>query len=122
MRGALTSWNQRTRCGRGRAEIRRGARCVGRLDWHRLGLAGPSGATMTTMDIAELLAEVRALRQEIAEIKLSLAEERGRDLGRKVESLEKRVNALELWRSLLIGASTAAGLSSAGALLKLFGG
>jgi hypothetical protein len=77
---------------------------------------------MTTQDISELLAEVRALRQEIGEIKLSLAEERGRDLGRKVSDLEKRVTTLELWRAALVGLSTAAGLSSAGALLKLFGG
>jgi hypothetical protein len=76
---------------------------------------------MTTQDISELLAEVRALRQEIGEIKLSLAEERGRDLGRKVSDLEKRVTTLELWRAALVGLSTAAGLSSAGALLKLFG-
>jgi hypothetical protein len=86
-----------------------------------MGPAGPSGATMTTQDISELLAEVRALRQEIGEIKLSLAEERGRDLGRKVSDLEKRVTTLELWRAALVGLSTAAGLSSAGALLKLFG-
>jgi hypothetical protein len=77
---------------------------------------------VTTPDIAELLSEVRALRQEIGEIKLSLAEERGRDLGRKVGDLEKRVTTLELWRAALVGLSTAAGLSSAGALLKLFGG
>ena len=77
---------------------------------------------MTTLDVAELLAEVRALRQEIAEIKLGLAEERGRDLGRQVADLAKRVNALELWRAALVGISTAAGISSAGALLKLFGG
>ena len=77
---------------------------------------------MTTPDIAELLAEVRALRHEIGEIKLALAEERGRDLGRKVVDLEKRVTTLELWRAALVGLSTAAGLGSAGALIKLFGG
>ena len=77
---------------------------------------------MTTQDISELLAEVRALRQEIADIKLGLAEERGRDLGRQVTDLAKRVNALELWRAALVGLSTAAGISSLGALFKLFGG
>jgi hypothetical protein len=77
---------------------------------------------VTTLDVAELLSEVRALRHEIAEIKLGLAEERGRDLGRQVADLAKRVNALELWRAALVGLTTAAGISSVGALFKLFGG
>ena len=77
---------------------------------------------MTTLDVAELLSEVRALRQEIADIKIGLAEERGKNLSAKVDALEKRVVTLELWRAALVGISTAAGLGSAGALLKLFGG
>lgn len=77
---------------------------------------------MTTHDITELLAEMRAMRNEIQEIKLALAEQKGQALDRKVLDLEKRVSKLELWRSLLIGSTTAAGASALGALAKLFGG
>lgn len=77
---------------------------------------------MSTQDIAELLAEMRAMRNEIQEIKLALAEQKGQALDRKVLELEKRVSKLELWRSLLIGSTTAAGASAVGALAKIFGG
>ena len=77
---------------------------------------------MTTLDLAELLAELRAMRNEIQEIKVALAEQKGQGLDRKVIELEKRVSKLELWRSLLIGSTTAAGASAAGALAKMFGG
>lgn len=77
---------------------------------------------MTTLDVAELLAELRAMRNEIQEIKLALAEQKGQALDRKVLQLEKRVSKLELWRSLLIGSTTAAGASAIGALAKMFGG
>lgn len=77
---------------------------------------------MTTLDVAELLAELRAMRNEIQEIKLALAEQKGQGLDRKVLELEKRVSKLELWRSLLIGSTTAAGASAVGALVKMFGG
>lgn len=77
---------------------------------------------MSTHDIAELLAEMRAMRNEIQEIKLALAEQKGQALDRKVLELEKRVSKLELWRSLLIGSTTAAGASAVGALAKIFGG
>jgi hypothetical protein len=89
---------------------------------HRSPGESGEGDAVTTLDVAELLSEVRALRHEIAEIKLGLAEERGRDLGRQVADLAKRVNALELWRAALVGLTTAAGISSVGALFKLFGG
>ena len=77
---------------------------------------------MTTLDVAELLAELRAMRNEIQEIKVALAEQKGPGLDRKVIELEKRVSKLELWRSLLIGSTTAAGASAVGALAKMFGG
>jgi uncharacterized caspase-like protein len=77
---------------------------------------------MTTLDLAELLAELRAMRNEIQEIKVALAEQKGQGLDRKVIELEKRVSKLELWRSLLIGSTTAAGASAVGALAKMFGG
>lgn len=77
---------------------------------------------MTTLDVAELLAELRAMRNEIQEIKVALAEQKGQGLDRKVIELEKRVSKLELWRSLLIGSTTAAGASAVGALAKMFGG
>ena len=77
---------------------------------------------MTTLDVAELLSEVRALRHEIAEIKLGLAEERGKNLASRVDALDRRVTILEHWRAALVGLSTAAGISSLGALFKLFGG
>ena len=77
---------------------------------------------MTTLDVAELLAELRAMRNEIQEIKVALAEQKGQGLDRKVIELEKRVSKLELWRSLLIGSTTAAGASALGALAKMFGG
>jgi hypothetical protein len=77
---------------------------------------------MTTLDLAELLAELRAMRNEIQDIKVALAEQKGQALDRKVLELEKRVSKLELWRSLLIGSTTAAGASAVGALAKMFGG
>lgn len=77
---------------------------------------------MSTLDVAELLAELRAMRNEIQEIKVALAEQKGQGLDRKVIELEKRVSKLELWRSLLIGSTTAAGASAVGALAKMFGG
>jgi len=80
------------------------------------------GDDMTTLDIAEILAEMRAMRNEIGEIKIAIAEQRGQELNRRVVELDKRVGKLELWRAVLAGVSTASGLSAAGALAKLFGG
>lgn len=77
---------------------------------------------MSTQESAELLAEMRAMRNEIQDIKVALAEQKGQGLDRKVIELEKRVSKLELWRSLLIGSTTAAGASAVGALAKMFGG
>lgn len=76
---------------------------------------------MTSLDIAELLAEVRAMRQEIAEIKLAMAEERGKNISSKVYALEHRVNKLELWRAGLIAISSASGAGILAVLAKLFG-
>jgi len=77
---------------------------------------------MSAQESAEILAEMRALRNEIQEIKLVLAEQKGQALDRKVVDLEKRVAKLELWRSLLMGSTAAAGASALGALAKIFGG
>ena len=85
------------------------------------GAADEIGGLMSSQETAELLAEMRAMRNEIQEIKLALAEQKGQALDRKVIDLEKRVAKLELWRSLLIGSTTAAGASALGALLKMFG-
>lgn len=74
---------------------------------------------MTALDYAELLAEMRALRAEIGEIKLSMAEARGHDLNGRVSDLARRVHALELWRAGLVAISSLS-LSGAGvALIKL---
>jgi hypothetical protein len=74
---------------------------------------------MTSLDYAELLSEVRALRTEIGEIKLAMAEARGKDLESKVDDLSKRVTALEMWRAGLVAISTLA-MSGAGiALVKI---
>jgi len=97
-------------------------RRVGGAAGDRMGPAGPSGETMTSLDIAELLSEVRAMRQEIAEIKLAMAEERGKNLSAKVYALEHRVNKLELWRAGLIAISSASGAGILAVLAKLFGG
>jgi len=77
---------------------------------------------VTTLDIAEILAEMRAMRNEIGEIKIAIAEQRGQELNRRVVELDRRVGKLELWRAVLMGVSTASGLSAVGALAKLFGG
>ena len=77
---------------------------------------------MTSLDIAELLAEVRAMRQEIAEIKLAMAEERGKNVAAKVYALELRVNKLELWRAGLIALSSASSAGILATILKVFGG
>jgi len=77
---------------------------------------------VTTLDIAEILAEMRAMRNEIGEIKIAIAEQRGQELNRRVVELDKRVGKLELWRAVLMGVSTASGISAVGALAKLFGG
>lgn len=76
---------------------------------------------MTSLDIAELLAEVRALRQEILEIKITMARQDGENLSSQVRDLSKRVNRLELWRAGLIAASTASVASAITALMKVFG-
>ena len=81
-----------------------------------------TGNNVTTLDIAEILAEMRAMRNEIGEIKIAIAEQRGQELNRRVVELDERVGKLELWRAVLAGVSTASGLSAAGALAKLFGG
>lgn len=74
---------------------------------------------MTTLDASEILAEVRALRQEIGEIKLAMAEARGKNLESRVEELGKRVTTLEMWRAGLVAISSLA-MSGAGiALVKI---
>lgn len=76
---------------------------------------------MTSLDIAEILAEVRALRQEILEIKIAMARQDGENLSSQVQDLSKRITRLELWRAGLIAASTASVASAVAALLKVFG-
>jgi len=76
---------------------------------------------MTSLDIAEILAEVRALRQEILEIKIAMARQDGENLSSQVQDLNKRITRLELWRAGLIAASTASVASAVAALLKVFG-
>jgi hypothetical protein len=74
---------------------------------------------MTALDLAELLAEMRAMRAEIGEIKLAMAEARGKNLESRVEDLGKRVGALELWRAGLIATSSLAVSGAGFALVKL---
>lgn len=76
---------------------------------------------MSTLDVAELLAEIRALRQEILEIKLHMARQEGLNLAGEVDDLANRVRALELWRAGLAAISSAAGAGAIAALLKAFG-
>lgn len=74
---------------------------------------------MTAIDASEILAEVRALRAEISEIKLAMAEARGKNLESKVDDLTKRVTTLEMWRAGLVAISSLA-MSGAGlALVKI---
>lgn len=74
---------------------------------------------MTALDLAELLAEMRAMRTEIGEIKLAMAEARGKNLESKVDDLTKRVTTLEMWRAGLVAISSLA-MSGAGlALVKI---
>ena len=74
---------------------------------------------MTAIDASEILAEVRALRAEISEIKVSMAEARGKNLESKVDDLTKRVTTLEMWRAGLVAISSLA-MSGAGlALVKI---
>lgn len=74
---------------------------------------------MTALDATEILAEMRALRQEIGEIKLAMAEARGKDLESKVDDLGKRVTVLEMWRAGLVAISTLAVSGTGIALAKL---
>jgi hypothetical protein len=74
---------------------------------------------MTALDLAELLAEMRAMRTEIGEIKLAMAEARGKDLESKVDDLGKRVTALEMWRAGLVAISTLAMSGTGIALVKI---
>jgi len=74
---------------------------------------------MTALDATEILSEMRALRQEIGEIKLAMAEARGKDLESKVDDLGKRVTVLEMWRAGLVAISTLAVSGTGIALAKL---
>ena len=76
---------------------------------------------MSSQETTELLAELRALRQEVLEIKLAMARQEGENLSEQVHELSARVNRLELWRAGLIAASTASGMGALAAISKVFG-
>lgn len=76
---------------------------------------------MTTLDVAELLAEIRALRKEVLDIKLQMARQEGVDLHGEVKELSKRVRDLELWRSGLAALASAASAGAIAAIAKAFG-
>lgn len=77
---------------------------------------------MSSQETTELLAELRALRQEVLEIKLQMARQEGENLSEQVQELGHRVQRLELWRAGLIAATSASGASALTALSQVFGG
>lgn len=77
---------------------------------------------MSSQETSELLAELRALRQEVLEIKLQMARQEGENLSEQVHELSTRVNRLELWRAGLIAATSASGAGAFTALAQVFGG
>lgn len=77
---------------------------------------------MSSQETTELLAELRALRQEVLEIKLQMARQEGENLSEQVHELYGRVHRLELWRAGLIAATSASGAGALTALLQAFGG
>lgn len=76
---------------------------------------------MSTSDTAELLAEIRALRQEVLELKLQMARHDALNLSGEVKDLAKRVQTLELWRAGLAALSSAGAAGAIAALAKIFG-
>ena len=80
------------------------------------------GGQMSSQETSELLAELRALRQEVLEIKLTMARQEGENLSEQVHELSARVNRLELWRAGLIAATSASGAGALTALSQVFGG
>jgi len=80
------------------------------------------GGMMSSQETSELLAELRALRQEVLEIKLTMARQEGENLSEQVHELSARVNRLELWRAGLVTASTVSGAGALTALAQVFGG
>ena len=87
-----------------------------------LGPAMLQGGQMSTEETNELLSEIRALRQEVLEIKLQMARAEGENLSEQVHELSSRVNRLELWRAGLIAATSASGAGALTALSQVFGG
>ena len=86
------------------------------------GPASLQGGMMSSQETSELLAELRALRQEVLEIKLQMARQEGENLSEQVHELSSRVNRLELWRAGLVTASTVSGAGALTALAQAFGG
>ena len=80
------------------------------------------GGMMSSQETTELLAELRALRQEVLEIKLQMARQEGENLSEQVHELYGRVHRLELWRAGLIAATSASGAGALTALSQAFGG
>jgi hypothetical protein len=76
---------------------------------------------MSASDTAELLAEIRALRQEVLELKLQMARHDALNLSGEVKDLAKRVQTLELWRAGLAALSSAGAAGAIAALAKIFG-
>lgn len=80
-----------------------------------------TGDFMSASDTAELLAEIRALRQEVLELKLQMARHDALNLSGEVKDLAKRVQTLELWRAGLAALSSAGAAGAIAALAKIFG-
>ena len=66
--------------------------------------------------IADVRTDVQALTARVSELELHLAEQRGADLGRRLDdetrerkALEVRVRTLEVWRGWLLGGLGLAG-------------
>ena len=95
---------------------------MGYIPFHRLGPAMLQGGQMSTEETNELLSEIRALRQEVLEIKLQMARQEGENLSEQVHELSNRVTRLELWRAGLIAATSASGAGALTALSQVFGG
>lgn len=95
---------------------------MGYIAGNRKNPAMVQGGMMSSQETTELLAELRALRQEVLEIKLQMARQEGENLSEQVHELSTRVNRLELWRAGLIAATSASGAGALTALSQVFGG